>query len=227
MKRSEINRILIEAIKFFESRKFKLPPFGHWTPRDWKKAGHDADEIRRNMLGWDITDFGSGDFPRCGLTLFTLRNGSLRDKKSGKTYCEKIMVVDEEQVTPMHFHWSKTEDIINRGGGNLVVELHNADKKDDLAKTEVKVSVDGVVRRVAAGDRVILRPGESITLTPRLYHKFWGQKGKGKVLVGEVSTVNDDTKDNNFHGGLPRFSAIEEDAPPNHYLCSEYPPATG
>jgi D-lyxose ketol-isomerase len=125
----------------------------------------------------------------------------------------------------MHFHWAKTEDIINRGGGNLVVRLHNADPDDNLADTEVKVSTDGVVRRVPAGGEIILHPGESITLTPRLYHTFWGEPGKGKVLVGEVSTVNDDSNDNRFHQEIGRFPAIEEDAPPVRYLCSEYPKA--
>jgi len=225
MKRSHINRVIIEAIRFFEQHRYKLPPFGHWTPHDWKTKGSEADEIRRNSLGWDLTDFSKGDFDKWGLTLFTVRNGNLSDPNNLKTYCEKIMVVEENQVTPLHHHWSKTEDIINRGGGNLVIELYNADEKDDLAQTEVAISVDGVVRRVPAGGKVILYPGESVTLTPQHYHAFWGEEGKGKVLVGEVSSVNDDAEDNRFHEGLGRFPAIEEDESPIHLLCSEYPPA--
>lgn len=227
MKRSEINSIIIDAIRFFEERRFKLPPFGHWTPTEWKSKGHEADEIRRNMLGWDLTDFGSGDFRKCGLTLFTVRNGNLAEKNNVKTYCEKIMIVEEGQVTPMHFHWSKTEDIINRGGGNLVVHLHNADEEDELAVTAVRVSTDGVVRTVPAGGKIVLYPGESITLTPRLYHTFWAEEGKGKTLVGEVSTVNDDAGDNRFYEPIGRFPAIEEDEAPKHLLCSEYPKAAG
>jgi D-lyxose ketol-isomerase len=34
-----------------------------------------ASKVINNMLGWDITDFGSGNFYRRGLFLFTLRNG--------------------------------------------------------------------------------------------------------------------------------------------------------
>jgi hypothetical protein len=59
----------------------------------------------------------------------------------------------------------------------------------------------------------------------RLYHKFWAERGKGKVLIGEVSAVNDDNKDNRFHKPIGRFPTIEEDEPPLHLLCSEYPPA--
>lgn len=36
------------------------------------------DEIRDNMLGWDITDFGLGDFEHTGFSLITLRNGNIK-----------------------------------------------------------------------------------------------------------------------------------------------------
>ncbi len=225
MKRSEINEIIREACAFFEEHRFALPPFAHWTPEEWRTKGHEADEIRANMLGWDLTDFGSGNFSKSGLTLFTIRNGNLKAAGNHKTYCEKIMIVRPRQITPMHFHWAKTEDIINRGGGNLLIELYMADEKDALGKSDVIVSTDGVERCVAAGTILSLGPGESITLTPRLYHRFWGEEGKGNVLVGEVSTVNDDTADNRIHDPIGRFPAIEEDAPPFRLLCSEYPKA--
>jgi D-lyxose ketol-isomerase len=224
MKRSEINQIVRETKALFAEHRFPLPPFAHWTPGQWETKGPEANEIRQSMLGWDLTDFGSGDFERCGLTLFTLRNGHPARGGNAKTYAEKIMVVREGQVTPMHFHWSKAEDIINRGGGNLMVELFNA-TEDERLDTErpVTVSTDGVERTVAPGTVVRLTPGESITLTQRLYHRFWGEEGQGLVLVGEVSSVNDDASDNRFLEPLGRFPAIEEDEPPLHLLCSEYP----
>lgn len=225
MKRSAINRILRDAIAFFEQHQFHLPPYAHWTPEQWKQQGRQADEIRHAMLGWDLTDFGTGDFFRCGLTLFTLRNGNLKDSNPPKPYAEKIMIVGEDQITPMHFHWAKMEDIINRGGGNLLLELYNADDHEALADTPVRVSTDGVLRYLAPGSIVRLTPGESITLPQRLYHRFWGEPGKGKVLVGEVSAVNNDTADNRFLEPLGRFPAIEEDEPPFRLLCSEYPSA--
>ena len=119
MKRSQIDALIGEAIGLFESHGFKLPPFAFWKTEQWAAMGHEADGIREAGLGWDLTDFGAGAFERLGLLLFTVRNG-LVDDPDGKTYCEKIMVVQPEQVTPMHFHHAKTEDIINRGGGNLV-----------------------------------------------------------------------------------------------------------
>ena len=226
MTRSEINALMRESAAFLNEQGFHLPPFAFWSPDDWKTKGADADEIRDCMLGWDLTDFGSGEFHKIGLIMFTIRNGLLDDDRYPKPYAEKILIVEEEQITPMHFHWNKAEDIINRGGGNLVVQLYNSTPDEDLADTEVTVSIDGVRRTVKAGDTVTLTPGESVCLPSRLYHKFWGEKGKGHILLGEVSKVNDDNTDNRFHESVGRFPDIQEDEEPLYPLFSEYPPAT-
>ena len=222
MKRSEINTILQDAKAFLAASQFYLPPFAAWSPTDWQSHGSAAREIVERGLGWDITDFGSGDFDRCGLFLFTLRNGhraALQNGK-GKVYAEKIMIVEVGQVTPLHFHWQKTEDIIVRGGGELVVELFNSTRDGGLATSEVTVQLDGVRRTVKAGATVTLHAGESITLEPGVYHKFWG--AKERVLVGEVSTVNDDSTDNRFFAPVGRFPEIVEDTPPLHLLVGDY-----
>ena len=223
MKRSQINAIMRDANAFIQAQGFYLPPFAYWTSQGWATKTEEAREIVENQLGWDITDFGSGDYQKCGLLLFTLRNGSPRNWETlqGKLYAEKIMVVGVDQVTPLHFHWRKMEDIINRGGGELVVQLHNATAAEDLADSDVTVSIDGVRRVVKARDAVVLSPGESITLPPQCYHKFWGTRSR--VLVGEVSLVNDDRTDNRFYEPAGRFPEIEEDEPPLYLLCSDYP----
>lgn len=106
-----------------------LPPFCNFTPEEWGKKGHDYDEIRDNMLGWDITDYGLGDFDKVGFSLITIRNGNLNMKdKYTKTYAEKLLYIKEGQYSPMHFHWSKMEDIINRGGGNVLIRVYNSTK---------------------------------------------------------------------------------------------------
>ena len=226
MKRSRINALIRVAEAFFVKHRFRLPPFGHWTPDQWSSKGHSADEIRKNCLGWDLTDFGRGSFESLGLLLFTSRNGDSGDHHDSKCYAEKIMIVRERQVTPWHFHWMKVEDIINRGGGNLVVELAWATPDENgLDDREVEVSCDGVVRTVPARGKVALRSGESITLPPKLYHQFYGEEGKGTVLVGEVSKTNDDNTDNRFLDDMGRFPQIEEDEAPYRLLCTEYPPA--
>ena len=125
----------------------------------------------------------------------------------------------------MHFHWNKMEDIINRGGGNLIVEVYNCAEDESLADTDVTVTTDGCVRTVPAGTKLRLTPGESITLPPRQYHAFWAEKGSGKVLIGEVSMVNDDNTDNRFYKTMGRFPKIEEDEAPLYLLCNEYPKA--
>ena len=228
MKRSEINARLREAIAFLDDHQFRLPRWAYWSPDDWKQAGHEADEIRQNLLGWDLTDFGKGEYGSCGLLLFTIRNGKPEGASAGgKDYCEKMLLIGEQQLTPTHFHWAKMEDIINRGGGDLVLKLWNADPKTEARddKTPVTVSIDGIQRTVQPGEEVVLAPGESITLPPYMYHLFYARPGGGPVLGGEVSRVNDDAHDNRFHEPLPRFPSIEEDEPPLHLLCTEYPPA--
>jgi D-lyxose ketol-isomerase len=225
MNRSQINRCVAEAKDFFAKHGFALPPFAFWTPSQWQKIGHEADEIRTRKLGWDVTDFGSGKFLEQGLLLFTLRNGLLGDPNNKKVYAEKIMVVRERQVTPWHFHFVKTEDIINRAGGKLVCELYNSTPEGALADTPVYVACDGVLVELPPGGKITLSPGQSITLTPGLYHTFYGEKGAGPVMVGEVSSVNDDATDNRFLKPLPRFPAVEEDEAPALLLCNEYPAA--
>ncbi len=222
MKRSEINAIIRDADAFIQGHGFFLPPFAYWTPADWENKGPEAVEIVENNLGWDITDFGSGDFDKNGLFLFTVRNGNPANLKTmqGKTYAEKIMIVGEGQITPMHFHWSKTEDIINRGGGKLAIQLYNSTPDGKLADTPVEVSTDGVWRVLKPGETIRLAPGESITLTTGLYHKFWGEEGR--VLVGEVSLVNDDNADNRFLEPIGRFPTIEEDEKPTYLLVNDY-----
>lgn len=223
MKRSQINRAILQAEALFARCGFRLPPFASWTPEQWKKIGREADEIRTRRLGWDVTSFGHDDFHVRGLTLFTLRNGRLDDPANVKVYAEKIMMVLENQRTPFHYHKSKTEDIINRGAGVLVIELFNNDGKHGFADTTVRVSCDGVVREVPPGGKVELGPGESITLVPGLYHELYAKPGCGPALVGEVSSVNDDATDNFFREPLPRYPSIDEDAPPHRLLCTEYP----
>ena len=220
MKRSEINRIIKNAKAFMAEKQFVLPPWAYWAPEDWKNTKQDIHEITENMLGWDITDFGSGDFYSRGLLLFTLRNGKTNVDK--KPYAEKIMIVEENQETPLHYHWSKMEDIINRGGGNLVFELYNSTDENKLDSTPVHLRIDGVKHSVDAGGKVILTPGESICLEQGVYHRFYGEPGKGKVLTGEVSMVNDDTSDNCFYESVGRFPVIEEDEEPLHLLVSDY-----
>jgi D-lyxose ketol-isomerase len=225
MKRSDINKALAEMEAFANKYSFALPPFCHFTPEDWQSKGSDYDEIRDCMLGWDITDYGLGDFCKVGFSLITIRNGNVAMKgKYSKAYAEKLLYLREGQYAPMHFHWSKMEDIINRGGGNVLIRVYNADSSEGLDETgTVRFSADGRELAVPAGTQVRLTPGESITIQPYLYHDFSVEEGAGPVLLGEVSQCNDDNADNRFLEPIGRFPAIEEDEPPCRLLCNEYP----
>jgi D-lyxose ketol-isomerase len=222
VKRSEINGIMREADAFFQRQNFHLPPFAYWSPDEWTKKGEEVAEIVDRRLGWDITDFGRGAFCKCGLAIFTIRNGPIADLRSGKgkLYCEKILMLRHDQVCPFHFHWHKMEDIINRGGGDLYVQVYNSDPREGVDDSPVTLSIDGTRRTVDAGTPIKLRPGESVTVPPYCYHKLWGWRRD--VLMGEVSLVNDDDQDNRFLEPVGRFATIEEDEPPMFLLRDDY-----
>jgi D-lyxose ketol-isomerase len=221
MKRSKLNQIMRDAVNFIGSFQFALPPFVTWTMDEWQTKNSEYDEIKDNMLGWDITDFGSGDFEKCGLLMITLRNGNLSNPKYVKPYAEKLLISQEGQVTPYHFHWNKMEDIINRGGGTLIVKCYNSDENDRMLDTPVTIFMDGRAFVVPAGERIEVRVGESITLPTGQYHTFWAEGGP--CLIGEVSKTNDDNVDNRFYEAVGRFPTIEEDEPILYPLFSEYP----
>lgn len=206
---------------------FKLPPFCSFTPQDWSDKNEEYDEISDNKLGWDITDYGMNDFEKVGFSLVTIRNGNVKIQKYKKPYAEKLLMLEEGQYSPMHFHWSKMEDIINRGGGNVLIRVYNSTADGGFDSTDVKVCTDGRTYYVAAGTQVKLTPGESITIYPYLYHDFTVEEGTGAVLLGEVSMCNDDENDNRFYEKIGRFPKIEEDEPPYRLLCGEYPKAKG
>lgn len=220
MKRSEINSIIRENKALCEKYHFALPEWTNWTPSDWASKGEECLEIKRNGLGWDITDFGSGDFKKVGLSLVTIRNGNLKYDK--KPYCEKIMILRPGQVTPTHFHWNKMEDIIYRGGeGEFSVKLWHAGKDEEKTDETVHLKIDGVLHSFEPGKTYTIPKGCSICFEPYTYHEFWMEGGYG--LIGEVSMVNDDAADNRFYAPTGRFPAIEDDVPAEVLLCTEYP----
>jgi D-lyxose ketol-isomerase len=224
MNRSEINDILLESDKFIKSFGYTLPPFAYWSTSQMKeRVETDAQEIYHSRLGWDITDYGQGNFKDLGLFLFTVRNGNQHNvqRKMGMLYAEKIMISRRSQISPMHHHNYKTEDIINRGGATLVIELFSSTKEGKIdLHADVHVMVDARRVTLKAGSHLALSPGESVTLEPNHWHAFCGEGVD--VLVGEVSNVNDDLTDNIFRDPIGRFSNIIEDTQPVHLLVSDY-----
>jgi len=94
-----------------------------------------------------------------GLFLFTVRNGDAADlsKGTGMLYAEKIMISRKDQYSPMHRHNIKAEDIINRGGGKLVLELFAPLPDGGIDReAEVTVPVDGILRKFPAGGKLSL-----------------------------------------------------------------------
>ncbi len=236
MKRSEANKA-IEAVKrAVAQRQIPLPPFAYYSPEKWAELTIEEKELVECMLGWDVTDFGKNDFYHTGLVSFVFRNGNYQMKqKYPKAYCEKLLYVFDGQILPFHYHWSKTEDIINRGGGDLEVTLYNA-RSEDFADTkaaatgapgafddtDVLLVKDGKRIVIPAGGKVMCRPGESITLLPGQYHQWQAVPGAGDIFLFEVSMCNDDNVDNRFHEAGERIVSIEEDEAPEALMISDY-----
>lgn len=226
MKRSEINIVIRDMEELIKQHGFEIPPFAKWSVEDWNSKGSEYDEIRDNQLGWDITDFGLENFEEVGFSLLTIRNGNQKMDKYVKPYAEKLLMLYEGQTAAMHFHWSKMEDIINRGGNDVYITVYNGDKDGKMLDTDVLVNMDGRKMIVSAGTKMCLHPGESITITQYMYHDFIVPKSGGSVLLGEVSMCNDDENDNYFNNeNVGRFPAIVEDEKPYRLLCNEYPEA--
>ena len=164
MKRSEINAILRRSEAFIRAFGYLLPPFAQWSPREMQARRVDIEGIVSARLGWDITDYGQGDFARLGLVLFTARNGRAADlaRGGGLCYAEKIMISRENQLSPLHRHIVKTEDIINRGGATLAIEMFSSDAAGALDSTApVIVASDGVTKCLPAGGSCGLRRGKA------------------------------------------------------------------
>ena len=225
MKRSEINQHIDWAIETCEKCRFSLPSFARWSPQEWEKRGKETIHLTTVMQGWDVTDYNSDDFDRVGAVLFTLRNGSIYDSSKGTPYCEKLIIMKAGQKLPLHFHYAKTEDIINRAGGTLCVRVYNSTSEETGYQldrsSDVHLRLDGIEKVIGAGDFVEIRNGDSITLTPYIYHEFWAKAEDGDLVIGEVSSINDDTKDNHFVNDM-RLPKIKEDEPARYPLCNGY-----
>jgi hypothetical protein len=214
MKRSEIDRQIEKFIDFAKENNYEIPIYDYQNKKIIK-------ELLERQIGFDITDFGSGDFNKIGLALFTVRNGNPREKKT-IPYCEKTMFSLPGQLTPRHYHKKKIEDIFLRAGSPLVIRIWQTDQPRDK-KIEFSVLFNGAdYREVIAGQELFLNIGESVTLTPDLSHEFFSDPTGVGSLIGEVSTFNDDLGDNIFIDPVARFPKIQEDQPIKYYLVSDY-----
>lgn len=191
MKRSEINRALKNAMNCFNAAQWALPP----EPR------------------WDVTDCGLGRFDQVGLVLVNLAEQP--------EYCEKLMYSKYKQVTPMHTHKKKKEDIICRSG-RLAIELWKGHPERTQKGEPFTLLRNGEKAEVRSGEPVILHPGERVTIVPGVYHAFWPESDE--AIIGEVSTANDDAHDNFFvDPNIGRFPEIDEDEAPITRLLWEDP----
>lgn len=223
MKRSEVNAAIAWAKELLKKNNFRLPRYAYWDMEKWHENKDSLETIKKVMLGWDVTDFGTGKFDEIGGVLYTVRNGDMNHPEIGVPYCEKFLLFKEGQRLPKHYHVYKTEDIINRAGGVLALYMWNADPQTgEQLDTDVTIYMDGIACTCKAGEEILVYPGDSVTLPPYVAHIFGPKDGCGELIAGEVSKVNDDNTDNYFLEETFRFAEIEEDEAILHPLCNEY-----
>lgn len=223
MKRSEVNAWIRWSNELLEKNNIRLPELAYWSLDEWRAHKDRIGGIRKTMLGWDISDYGRGEFERLGAVLFTVRNGLVTDPSVGVPYCEKYILMKDGQRLPKHYHVYKTEDIINRAGGTLALTLYAVDPLTGRETGEpVSVYMDGIEHTFKTGETILVNKGGSVTLPPYVAHIFGPLPGGGDMVVGEVSKINDDVTDNYFLEEIARFAEIEEDEAPLHPLCNEY-----
>ena len=95
-------------------------------------------------------------------------------------------------------------------------------RKGFIQKKDITLYRDGVRYVAKAGETLEITTGNSVTLPPYVYHRFYTKTGTGDLIVGEVSKINDDNIDNVFASPRDRFSSIEEDEAPYRLLVCEY-----
>ncbi len=151
---------------------------------------------------WDVTDFGLGNWRSMGLVLLNL--------SEEPEYTEKLMYAERGMTTPAHSHRVKKEDIICRSG-ELTIQLWGE---------AIQIKRNGEPISLSTGAKLILRPGERVTLTPGVVHEFYPTSDQ--CIISEVSTANDDANDNFFvNPAVGRFPGIEEDEPALVKLISD------
>ena len=221
MKRSDVNDNIGLAKDLFAAHRLVLPRWAHWSPDDWRGAGPGMRAVKDAGLGWEITDHGSGDFQRQGLVLFRLRDAQRSPTDSDEGFAESVLLVQVHQVTPFHHH-THGQDLVNRGGGDLVVQLHHAGPSDELDDDRpVTAVVDGVEVEFEPGGLARLTVGESLGVAPRVYHKFWAEMAS--CMVSEISSPANGRQDFHYLEDARRLPDIEEDEEPLHLLWHEYP----
>ena len=188
------------------------------------------EEIDRYQSGIDVREVGQvlevGEEGELEIRGYSVMSGYLNNAQANSdAFTEDnffktgdLAIVDVDQNVRIT---GRVKDIINRGGATLVVELFGSDSEGGFAEDQGgTVYCDGLRRDFSPGEKLRLAPVESVTLIPGDWHAFWGDGGD--VLIGEVSTVNDDNTDNIFREPIGRFSDIEEDEAPRHLLVSDY-----
>mgnify|MGYP000041954099 CR=1 FL=1 len=151
MKRSEINATIKQFEALLDQYRFRIPPYLSFTPEEWADKNHEWDEIRDNMLGWDITDYGKGDFDKFA---------SLVAEPRSERTCAVCFDGEEDKLSIRAYPYGHADSPEEQARELFDVLRHVDDEKMELAFVRFP-SLDGVGMAVynrllrAAGFEVI------------------------------------------------------------------------
>ena len=147
MKRSEINRLIEDALKFFQEMHFKLPPLGYLDTGAMEQAGGIVRGSGNESVGMGPHGFWYREF-QCG-RVAAFHPSKRESATRPEALCGKNHDRPGGTGDPHAFSTGpKMEDIINRGGGNLMIQLYPSDREGGFAKKSFQVSLDGLKREL-------------------------------------------------------------------------------
>ena len=230
LQRSDINRLIEEAMEEFGRKGFILPAWAYWDLKKWDENRELAEDIRKEELGWRVSDFNSGRFEAYGGGFFTLSNAALDSDGSRKDidqmHSVKYIYRKGGQKAPLHFHWSKREEYLNYGDGITTIVLYNRASENEIdTKSPVEVKINHIWQAVAAGTPVEIPSASSIYIPRRTIHAY-GTK-KGSTVAVETASRNNDNKDNhwveNDDGRIGTYSEPVENLLTYHSMGRVFP----
>ena len=187
MKRSEINQLITEGVVLFRKMGISLPPQAHWNLETWYEHRNLAEEMRKRSIGWDLTDFGSGDFSKIGMFNYTVSNGFIdltTSKPADQPYSNKVKIVKEGQAYPTYYAGFPT-DLRNK-----LTSLTNQARNNGLGMWQVDINANSV--RIRNESDL-----EQLAMWPKLYRRLssYFTGGNTRLALFETWLRNEPEKD--------------------------------
>ena len=182
MQRSEVNCLQREALRAFAEHRFALPPFATWNEAEWRNNPEAACYCHAHQMGWDITDFGSGDFaPRArDLPRPERRQGFSTEKPYAKP--PVVPRSTRRRIISTASRWRTSSAAAAQPDPELAKYVDGA-----LAEQPVTVTVDDGSASPAPASRSSASPARASPSPARSGTAFTPKRATGRVRRGGLA----------------------------------------